>query len=176
MKPYKWRFGAEQTPIPGRARRGPKPPKPPKVAEFTPAVVEAKPVEPVQDGWQPYRLFSSYVNFSELQDPNSWGEPPTPLPLSYLSRMFFASFGPPRALAPPDYEFEAYEAELAHRGPTFELDVGGRCMICGKIGCEWWAAFCAWRAGKGERPNWRDGSIDVELAKEHLLGAGKEEA
>jgi hypothetical protein len=62
-------------------------------------------------------------------------------------------------------EFEALNAEIARRGPTFEVDRTGRCMVCGEFRCAWWAAFCAWRDGKGPRPNWRDGSIDTTCSE-----------
>jgi hypothetical protein len=75
-------------------------------------------------------------------------------------------------------EFEALNAEIARRGPTFEVDKAGRCMVCGIFGCSWWAAFCAWRAGQGERPNWRDGSIDATCSEvgAQLLLEAKERA
>lgn len=70
-----------------------------------------------------------------------------------------------RPALPTEGEFEALNAEIARRGPTFEVDVAGRCMVCGLFGCAWWAAFCAWRAGQGPRPNWRDGSIDATCSE-----------
>jgi hypothetical protein len=181
-KPFAWRPGAPLTPIPGREpKRGRRPPR--KAAR---AVV----------GVDPAASLGTYTVIGSITFVR-----PT-IPDRVDTRATASAFADARAAfegmakeinrvmrdimftvtfrsRPTEDEFEALNAEIARRGPTFEVDRAGRCMVCGTFGCSWWAAFCDWRAGQGERPNWRDGAIDTtceRVGPEQLLLEAKERA
>jgi hypothetical protein len=176
VKPFVWRPGAPNTPIPGRdVKRGRKPRRDKGVPL---AVVRAAALA----------KFESLGTYTVVDAGSiTFGPPDLTLDIveesvktinamrgkSYVMQMWFSS-----PVGPTEYEleFEMLNAQIERRGPTFEVDRAGRCMVCGLFGCSWWAAFCAWRAGTGERPNWRDGSIDTtcsEVGAQALLEGGQ---
>jgi hypothetical protein len=163
-KPFVWRPGSPQGPIPGReVKRGRRPPR-----IVAPAVVPLETSTVVDSGsltFGPPELTFDVVKESARMINAMDRVVDSAFEAMYGvrigSRESYVEMWPvPRAAFTGD-DFEALNAQIMRRGPTFEVDVAGRCMVCGLFGCDWWAAFCAWRRGEGARPNWRDGSIDT---------------
>lgn len=189
MKPFKWRFGAPVGPIPGREpRRKQRDAKP---AEFVAIGVDAAAVGAEYTATLSIRTDEGYVAIGSVSEisigprqdtrataTNGTGRDMGTLTLPSLQAAMKAMAAmkdawEPLIRAQSQFIFPVPQFFVRPLLPPRDenaLDLFDRCPMCGFVECPWWAIV---KATRGQRPDWREGAIDVELAHERLLEAGK---
>lgn len=186
MKPYQWRFGAPVGPIPGRAPRR-KQRAAPEAAKVA-IGVDAAAVGSDETAILSIRTDGGYVAIGSAprQDARATATNGTMadagvLTLAGLEAAIKAMAAMKDAWGPPlRFQAQLTFIPMPNFSPWPELqprareenalDLHDRCPLCGYVVCPWWASV---KAMRGQRPDWREGAIDVELAHERLLEAGK---